>query len=147
MKSWRAPTTRAMICLMSALPDRRQGKAIARVLVDRELAAFAATKNRDRAAAWRSLERAHILAQPFLMSHGGIHVRMLRFAIELGDWREALGQVFRLLLVPIGNATGRLPVGNTGRANVSAFDPMPIPADLWDEMSGDHCAEALRDKS
>ena len=44
-------------------------------------------------------------------------------------------------------STGRLPVGNTGRANVSAFDPMPIPADLWDEMSGDHCAEALRDKS
>ena len=132
---------------MDAFPNEQNGKAIARVLIERELAMFAATSRRDPAVAWRSLERAHILAQPFLMSHGGIHVRMLRFAIDLRDWREALGQAFRLLLVPLGNATGRLPIGNTGRANVSAFHPMPIPADLRDDMSGVHRAEALRDKS
>lgn len=67
---------------------------------------------------------------------------MLRFAIEVRDGREALGQTFRLLLVPIGNATGRLPAGNTGRANVSAFDPMPIPADLWNDVSAAHSVEA-----
>jgi hypothetical protein len=39
------------------------------------------------------------------------------------------------LLAPLGSLTGRLPVGNSGRSNVSAFAPMPIPADL---------AEALR---
>ncbi|MBT8427288.1 MAG: DUF3703 domain-containing protein, partial [Erythrobacter sp.] len=31
---------------------------------------------------------------------------------------------------PLGNLTGRLPWGNTGRANVSAFAPMPYPDDL-----------------
>ena len=29
-----------------------------------------------------------------------------------------------------GSATGRYPLGNTGRANVSATKPMPIPDDL-----------------
>lgn len=27
-------------------------------------------------------------------------------------------------MAPLGNLTGRLPIGNTGRANVSAFAPM-----------------------
>ena len=36
----------------------------------------------------------------------------------------------RLLLVPLGSLTGRLPAGNNGRARVSAFDPMPMPEGL-----------------
>jgi hypothetical protein len=35
-----------------------------------------------------------------------------------------------LLLAPLGSLTGRLPIGNTGRSNVSAFLPMAIPQDL-----------------
>jgi hypothetical protein len=38
--------------------------------------------------------------------------------------------LFRLALVPLGSLTGRVPVGNTGRARISAFKPMPIPSDL-----------------
>lgn len=55
---------------------------------------------------------------------------MLGYALALGDGREAAGQLFRLALVPLGSLTGRLPVGNTGRARISAFKPMPIPSDL-----------------
>src|SRR3546814_19744266 len=37
------------------------------------------------------------------------------------DWREAAGQATRLFLIPLGSFTGRLPIGNSGRAHVSAF--------------------------
>ena len=42
----------------------------------------------------------------------------------LRDLREAGGQVLRLALVPLGHALARLPIGNTGRARVSALAPM-----------------------
>jgi hypothetical protein len=100
-----------------------------------ELAAFrAARRKADWEGAWRSLERAHIAAQPILLLHGRVHFEMLRFAIARRHGGEAIGQLLRLLLVPLGNGTGRLPVGNTGRANVSAFAPMPVPPDLAAEI-------------
>ena len=36
----------------------------------------------------------------------------------------------RLVVAGPGSLTGRYPMGNTGGANVSAFEPMPIPDDL-----------------
>jgi hypothetical protein len=62
---------------------------------------------------------------------------MLSFAYELRDFREAFGQIFRLALAPIGNITGRLPRGNTGRSNVSAFAAMDIPSDLQALLQSD----------
>lgn len=55
---------------------------------------------------------------------------MFAFAVRLRDWPEAAGQLLRLALAPLGNLTGRLPIGNTGRSTVSAFAPMDIPSDL-----------------
>nr|WP_262504090.1 DUF3703 domain-containing protein [Sphingosinithalassobacter sp. CS137] len=43
---------------------------------------------------------------------------------------EASGQIARLALAPLGNLTGRLPIGNTGRSDVSAFARLEIPSDL-----------------
>lgn len=80
--------------------------------------------------AWHHLERAHIVAQGFLGPHLYSHWRMLRLAIQTDDWAEAAGQLTRLALAPLGNLTGRLPIGNTGRSDVSAFAHMDIPADL-----------------
>lgn len=91
----------------------------------------------DVPGAWLALERAHILAQPRLAMHVRVHWAMLGFAIAQGDRTEALGQLLRLLLAPIGNVTGRLPLGNTGRARVSAFAPMALPADLRKAMTKD----------
>ncbi|MFD2377205.1 DUF3703 domain-containing protein [Ottowia pentelensis] len=39
------------------------------------------------------------------------------------DWPEVAGQLLRLALVPLGHLSGRLPIGNPGRATVSAFEP------------------------
>jgi hypothetical protein len=55
---------------------------------------------------------------------------MLAFADALRDWREVTGQVVRQILALLGALTGRIPVGNTGCSNVSAFQPMAVPDDL-----------------
>ncbi len=84
----------------------------------------------DAAAAFASLERAHVLGQRDFGPHLKVHLRMLSIATSLRDWREVRGQVLRVALVPLGHLLARLPRGNTGAANVSAFAPMAIPPDI-----------------
>ena len=104
--------------------DRRQALAT-------EYAAYRlANTGGNRAIAWDHLARAHILAQPHFIDHAFVHVRMIGFAIATSNWIEVRGQAMRLLLAPLGNLTGRLPLGNTGLSDVSAFRPMPIPDHL-----------------
>ena len=55
---------------------------------------------------------------------------MLLIGWSAGDRRQVMGQLMRIALVPVGHLAGRLPVGNTGGANVSAFKPMAIPPEL-----------------
>ncbi len=101
------------------------------LLIAEEMTAYRAARAAgNHAAAWRALERAHIVSQPYLGLHLANHWTMLGFAAELRDWREVAGQIVRLLLAPFGAVAGRIPVGNTGRTNVSAFEPMDIPDDL-----------------
>ncbi|MBY6013715.1 DUF3703 domain-containing protein [Qipengyuania gaetbuli] len=80
--------------------------------------------------AWHHLERAHVVAQDRLGPHCVSHWRMLELAWRTRDWRELLGQIFRLSLAPIGNLTGRLPIGNSGRSNVSAFARLEIEPEI-----------------
>ena len=84
----------------------------------------------DSAGEWRHLERAHILSQPNIRLHVATHVAMLAAALRQRNRAEIVGQVARLLLAAPGSATGKYPRGNTGGANVSAFRPMAVPADL-----------------
>ena len=109
--------------LAQTLPMRR-------VIADEMILFRVARASGEQAAAWRHLERAHIVSQPHLGLHLASHVSMLGFAVEQRDWRETVGQLVRLALAPLGALTGRIPVGNTGRSNVSAFQPMPVPDDL-----------------
>jgi hypothetical protein len=96
-----------------------------------ELATYRqARANDDQARAWHHLERAHILGQLRMGLHVDSHLRMLGYAVRLRQPREVLGQVIRLILAPLGNATGRLPWGNVGRSHVSPFVKMDIPDDL-----------------
>lgn len=107
----------------------------ARRVIGAEMAAYrSAVEAGDDDRAWHHLERVHIVSQPYLGPHLASHGAMLRFAIRRRDWSEVLGQMIRIILAPLGSLTGRLPVGNTGRSNVSAFAPMPIPADLADAL-------------
>jgi hypothetical protein len=84
----------------------------------------------DTGSAWWALERAHVVSQSDLSLHLRVHCSMLRYALRTLDLREAGGQLIRLLLAPLGALSGRTPLGNTGRARIDPFTPMPIPADL-----------------
>lgn len=84
----------------------------------------------ERGDVWQPLEEAHVLSQPWAWPHVRVHGAMLREAVRQRDRRETLGQVVRLLVAGPGSLAGRYPVGNTGRANVSMMEPMPVPSDL-----------------
>lgn len=97
----------------------------------REYAAYRVARTcGETAMAWHHLERAHIVAQPLAIKHLRSHAIMLRYAINSKDRREAGGQMLRFGLALIDNLVGHLPAGNTGRARISAFSPMPVPPDL-----------------
>lgn len=84
----------------------------------------------DPEAAFRHLERAHVLGQPSTRLHTTVHWLMLRWAIRHRDGTEALGQVFRIAAAAMKTAFGWLPHGNTGGASVGAFRPMPVAPEL-----------------
>ena len=75
------------------------------------------------------LERAHVLAQRMTLRHTYVHGLMLVAGMRRGDWREVLGQVPRMIASLLFSRLW-VPRGNTGRARVSAFEPMPVPEDL-----------------
>jgi hypothetical protein len=93
-------------------------------------AARAARSTGDTSAEWLHLERGHILSQPMAGAHLRTHAAMFTVALRRHDRHEVIGQLFRIIVAAPGSVTGKYPVGNTGGANVSAFVPMPIPADL-----------------
>jgi hypothetical protein len=80
--------------------------------------------------AWRHLERAHILGQPWPMEHSEVHWIMLKFGIRIKDTREIIGQIPRLLVGGVKSFVGTIPVGNTGGADVPPLRPMEISEDL-----------------
>jgi len=75
---------------------------------------------------WAWLEAAHVVGQHDFALHWASHTAMLRFALRTWDLREAAGQVFRLVLVPLVHLVQRLPAGNPGRVTVSAFASRPV---------------------
>ena len=79
---------------------------------------------------WRHLERAHILGQPYPLAHTAVHWKMLCFGIAIKNVKEIMGQIPRLLVGGLKSFVGKIPVGNTGGANVPPLKPMEIPEDL-----------------
>lgn len=97
---------------------------------ERELAAArAATLAGSADIAFRHLERAHILSQRFTLRHVYVHWLMLRLGFATGSCREVTGQAVRMIAAALFSRIW-VPAGNTGRAHVSAMQPMPIPGDL-----------------
>lgn len=82
------------------------------------------------AEAFAHLERAHVLGQWYVRSHLIAHLGMLRIGWRRRDLGEIVGQLIRIPGGMIGSAIGRVPRGNTGGANISAFRQLPIPPDL-----------------
>ena len=79
---------------------------------------------------WHHLERAHILGQPYPISHTSVHWKMLRFGISIKNTKEVFGQIPRLLAGGVKSFVGKIPVGNTGGADVPPLQPMEMPEDL-----------------
>ena len=72
-----------------------------RPAVEAELdAARRAEQLGDAEAAFRCLERAHVLGQPSTRLHTRVHWLMLRWAMRQRDVSEVVGQVFESRLLP-----------------------------------------------
>ena len=84
--------------------------------------------------AWRQLERAHIIGQPWFVEHTYVHWLMFRFGIKIKNKKEIFGQLPRLLLGGAKSFVGKIPTGNTGGANVPPLRVMEIPEELKNMM-------------
>ena len=80
--------------------------------------------------AWRQLERAHIIGQSWPREHSYTHWLMLKFGFKIKNKKEIIGQIPRLIFGGVKSFVGKIPVGNTGGANVPPLQPMQIPDDL-----------------
>jgi hypothetical protein len=90
--------------------------------------------NDNLTEAWRRLERAHILGQPWPREHTYVHWLMLKFGIRIKNSKEIAGRLPRLLVGGVKSFVGVIPVGNTGGANVPPLKKMEIPDDLKEMM-------------
>lgn len=84
---------------------------------------------------WQHYERAHILAQRYLLQHCYVHWQMLKFGIRIKSKKEVAGQITRLVFGGVKSFVGKVPVGNTGGANVPPLQPMEIPFDLQEILN------------
>ncbi|MFP6849955.1 MAG: DUF3703 domain-containing protein [Pseudomonas sp.] len=83
----------------------------------------------NSAVAFAWLERAHILTQRQPLQHAKSHWLMLTLGWQSNDYREVTGQLPRIIAALLFSRIW-VPHGNTGRARVSAFMPMPVPEEL-----------------
>lgn len=98
--------------------------------VQHELDAAARHEARGEfATAFARLETAHVLGQAATVEHVRVHWAMLRWALRQRVAAEAFGQAWRLVGACLKTWLW-VPVGNTGGASVSGFEPMPVPDEL-----------------
>ncbi|MBE0615562.1 MAG: DUF3703 domain-containing protein [Burkholderiales bacterium] len=93
-----------------------------------------ALRRRDHSVCFFHLERAHVLVQRRTLRHTYVHSLMLRAGLNQRDYCEVAGQVPRIIASLLFSGIW-IPIGNTGRARVSALKPMPVPNDLRDLVS------------
>jgi len=86
---------------------------------------------------FRHLERAHVLGQCFVVPHTRAHIRMLLIGIRTANLKEIAGQLFRIPGGIIASAIGKVPIGNTGGANIELTTTLPIPDDLKEYLEPD----------
>lgn len=76
---------------------------------------------------WTWLMAAHVVGQHHPGLHFDSHCRMLALAKQTRDWKEVLGQLARIALLPLGHLLRRIPQGNIGRATVPITQEMQPP--------------------
>jgi hypothetical protein len=90
--------------------------------VTQKLQAAELAKAKGYEEALRLLEEAHLLAQSKSWPHFYVHWKMFLLALEFKVWKEAIGQIPRLLLAVPGSALGRAPRGNVGSTKMGIFE-------------------------
>ncbi len=80
--------------------------------------------------AWQHLERAHVLGQSFAWPHTYVHWKMLLFGIKIKNTHEIIGQIPRLLVGGVKSFVGKIPLGNTGGANIPPLRPLEIEPEI-----------------
>ena len=98
---------------------------------EKELKAyFACMQNSNYQSAWRHLEKAHVIGQAYPLKHTYVHWKMLQFGIQIKSMKEVIGQVPRLLIGGVKSFVGKIPVGNTGGANIPPLKTLPIEQEI-----------------
>lgn len=98
---------------------------------NQEITAYKNAWNRGAIAdAWHHLERAHVIGQIYPYAHSYVHWKMLVFGMRIKNTKEILGQIPRLLVGGVKSFVGKVPVGNTGGANIPPMRPLPISSDI-----------------
>ncbi len=92
-------------------------------------------RQNDLVLAWKKLERAHIIGQPWAVEHTFSHWKMLLFAFKIKNTKEIIGQLPRLFFGGIKSYVGEIPTGNTGGANIHPLKKLPIPDDILQIMN------------
>lgn len=104
--------------------------------VKKLIAAAKASAADDVASAWDQLEDAHVLAQQWALPHIRVHLAMMRLGLVTRDPREVLGQLIRVVIAGPGSKSGKVPLGNTGRARESLSTTRPVREDLRKLLEG-----------
>lgn len=100
---------------------------------EQELMAYTRTSSDgDLSSAWSHLERAHVIGQAYPWPHTYVHWKMLQFGFSIKSWKEVLGQIPRLLVGSVKSFVGKIPVGNTGGANIPPLKPLPIDPEIME---------------
>ena len=92
----------------------------------------AAILHNDLHTAWRHLEKAHVIGQAYPYEHSYVHWKMFLFGIKIKNTKEIIGQIPRLLVGGVKSFVGKIPVGNTGGANVPPLKSLPIEEEIVD---------------
>ena len=96
-----------------------------------ELSLYRLSLNRkEYTAAWKHLERSHILGQAYPYEHTYSHWLMLKFGFRQKNVKEVLGQLLRLAVGAWKSFIDHIPTGNTGGSNVPPLKKMELPQDL-----------------
>lgn len=91
---------------------------------------FQYKKSGNWSQAWIALERLHILGQRYPVEHSKVHWLMLQEGFRRKSGKEIFGQLLRLITGGFKSFINKVPIGNTGGANVPPLKQMEIPADL-----------------
>ncbi len=84
----------------------------------------------DFQKSWYHLERAHVIGQSYPWQHSYAHWKMLLFGFHIKNSKEIIGQIPRLLFGGTKSFVGKVPVGNTGGADIPPLKSLPICTEL-----------------